>query len=74
MCLLYIYDGTVPLQLLQPLVCGQEVVFEVEVGEVVAVEEVGRKLLQAAAGQIYRVDPLRHHLEGGGRKARGVER
>ena len=32
-------------------------------GEVLAVEEVGRKLLQAAAGQIYRVDSLGHHLE-----------
>ena len=44
-------------------------------GKVLAVEEVGRKLLQAAAGQIYRVDPLGHHLDGGGgRKARRVER
>ncbi len=35
-------------------------------GEVLAVEEVGRKLLQTAAGQIYRVDSLGHHLDGGG--------
>lgn len=35
-------------------------------GEVLAVEEVGRKLFQAAAGQIYRVDSLGHHLDGGG--------
>lgn len=35
-------------------------------GEVLAVEEVGRKLLQAAAGQINRVDSLGHHLDGGG--------
>lgn len=31
-------------------------------GEVLAVEEVWRKLLQAAAGQIHRVDSLGHHL------------
>lgn len=65
MCLLEIYGAVVPLQLLQPLVCRQEVVFKVEVGEVLAVEQVGGKLLQAAAGQIYRVDPLGHHLDGG---------
>lgn len=35
-------------------------------GEVVAVEEVGRKLLQTAARQVYRVDSLGHHLDGGG--------
>lgn len=40
-------------------------------GEVVAVEEVGRELLQAAAGQIYRVDSLGHHLDGGGGGKRG---
>lgn len=40
--------------------------FKVEVGEVLAVEQIRRKLLQAAAGQIYRVDPLGHHLDGGG--------
>ncbi len=38
-------------------------------GEVLAVEEVGRKLLQAAAGQIYRVDSLGHHLDGGGEES-----
>lgn len=65
-CLLEIYGAVVPLQLLQPLVCRQEVVFQVEVGEVLAVEQVGGKLLQAAAGQIYRVDPLGHHLDEGG--------
>lgn len=32
-------------------------------GEIVAVEKVGRKLLQAAAGQINRVDSLGHHLD-----------
>lgn len=39
-------------------------------GEVLAVEEVGRKLLQAAAGQIYRVDSLGHHLDGVGEVTR----
>lgn len=43
--------------------------FEIEVGEVLAVEQVGRKLLQAAAGQIYRVDSLGHHLDGGGEES-----
>lgn len=41
--------------------------FKVEVGEVLAVEQVRGKLLQAAAGQIDRVDPLGHHLDGGGK-------
>lgn len=36
--------------------------FEIKVGEVMAVEEVGRKLLQAAAGQVHRVYSLGHHL------------
>lgn len=58
-CLLWL-----PLQLLQPLVCRQEVVFKVEVGEVLAVEQVRGQLLQAAAGQIDRIDPLGHHLDG----------
>ncbi|TNN62560.1 hypothetical protein EYF80_027263 [Liparis tanakae] len=53
------------LKLLQPLVCGQEVLLEVEVGEVEAVEEVGGKLLQAAAGQIYRNDNKTHTLSDG---------
>lgn len=35
-------------------------------GEVVAIEEVGREVLQTAAGQIHRVDSLGHHLDGGG--------
>ena len=39
--------------MLQPVVRRQEVVFEVEVGEVVAVEQVGGNLLQAAAGQVH---------------------
>lgn len=39
--------------------------FKIEVSEVLAVEEIGGELLQAAAGQIHRVDPLRHHLDGG---------
>lgn len=73
-CLLYISDGIVPLQLLQPLVCRQEVLLEVEVGEVVAVEEVGRKLLQTAAGQIHRVDPLGHHLDEGGQDSEKEEK
>lgn len=54
-----------PLQLLQPLISRQEIVFKIEVSEVLAVEEVGGKLLEAAAGQIHRVDPLRHHLDAG---------
>lgn len=33
-------------------VWGHEVVFEIEVGEVLAVEELSRQLLQAAAGQV----------------------
>lgn len=32
--------------------------FEVEVGKVMAVEKVGRKMLQTAAGQVNRVDSL----------------
>lgn len=68
----------VPLQLLQPLVCRQEVVFKVEVGEVLAVEQVRGQLLQAAAGQIDRIDPLGHHLDGkgvgGGWGAEGKQR
>lgn len=52
-----------PLQLLQLLVCWQEVVFKVEVGEVLAVEQIWGQLLQAAAGQINRIDPLGHHLD-----------
>lgn len=55
---------SLPLQLLQPLVCKQEVVFKVEVGEVLAVEQVRGQLLQAAAGQIDGIDPLGHHLDG----------
>lgn len=44
-------------------------------GEVVAVEEVGRKLFQTAARQVYRVDSLGNHLEGGGGEEwRGRER
>lgn len=39
--------------------------FQIEVSEVLAVEQVGGQLLQAAAGQIHRVDPLGHHLDGG---------
>lgn len=42
-------------------------------GEVLAVEEVGRKLLQAAAGQIYGVDSLGHHLNEGGEVWGGKE-
>lgn len=38
--------------------------FKVEVGEVLAVEQVRGQLLQAAAGQIDRIDPLGHHLDG----------
>lgn len=41
--------------------------FKVEVGEVLAVEQVRGQLLQAAAGQIDRIDPLGHHLEERGR-------
>lgn len=41
---------------------GHEVVFEVEVGEVVAVEQLGGELLQTAAGQIDGADPLRGDL------------
>lgn len=54
-----------PLQLLQSLIRGQEVVFKIEMSEILAVEQVGRELLEAAAGQIHRVDPLGHHLDGG---------
>lgn len=43
-----------------------EVVLEVEVGEVVAVEELIWQLLQAAAGQVHRVHPLRGDLRSGG--------
>ena len=48
-----IYIEVVPLQLLETLVRWQKVVFEVEMGEIVAIEQVGRKILQTAAGQIY---------------------
>lgn len=53
--------------------------FKVEVGEVLAVEQVRGKLLQAAAGQIDRIDPLGHHLDGkggggGGGGAEGKQR
>lgn len=54
-----------PLQLLQSLIRRQEVVFKIEVSEVLAVEQVGGELLETAAGQIHRVDPLGHHLDGG---------
>lgn len=50
---------------------GHEVVSEVEMGEVLAVEEVGRQLLQTAAGQVHRVDPLGHHLIHRGRGEKG---
>lgn len=73
-CLLRIRGAVVPLQLLQPLVCRQEVVFKVEVGEVLAVEQVRGQLLQAAAGQIDRIDPLGHHLDEGVPKGRGNKR
>lgn len=43
--------------------------FKVEVGEVLAVEQVWGQLLQAAAGQIDGIDPLGHHLDG--RRGRG---
>lgn len=59
------WGNYLPLQLLQPLISRQEVVFKIEVSEVLAVEQIGGELLQAAAGQIHRVDPLRHHLNGG---------
>lgn len=39
--------------------------FQIEVSEVLAVEQVGGELLEAAAGQIHRVDPLGHHLDAG---------
>lgn len=52
--------------------------FKVEVGEVLAVEQVRGQLLQAAAGQIDRIDPLGHHLDGrvggGGGVAEGKQR
>lgn len=48
--------------------------FKVEVGEVLAVEQVRGQLLQAAAGQIDRIDPLGHHLDGGVPKGRGNKR
>lgn len=48
--------------------------FKVEVREVLAEEQVGGELLQAAAGQIHRVDPLRHHLDGGTNVSEGKKR
>lgn len=64
-----------PLQLLQSLIRRQKVVFKIEVSEVLAVEQVGGELLEAAAGQIHRVDPLGHHLDGGrNRKTREVRK
>lgn len=39
-------------------------------GEIVAVEEVRRELLQAAAGQINRVDSLGHHLDQDGEESK----
>ncbi len=39
-----------------------EVVFEIEVCEIVAVKELSGQLLQAAAGQVHRVHPLRGDL------------
>lgn len=48
--------------------------FKVEVGEVLAVEQVRGKLLQAAAGQIDRIDPLGHHLDGKGGGGVGVQK
>lgn len=44
---------------------GHEVVFKVEVGEVVAVEQLGGELLQTAAGQVDGVHPLRGDLTQG---------
>ncbi len=39
-----------------------EVVFEIEVCEVLAVKELSRQLLQTAARQVDRVHPLGHNL------------
>lgn len=47
-----------------------EVVFQIEVRQVVAVKQLSGQLLQAAARQVHRVHPLGRDLEGTGRTQR----